>query len=60
MAQSVKRSILDFGPDHDLTVGEFKSQVRLCADRSEPSLDSPSLSLSLCTSPALVFSLSQK
>ena len=49
MAQPVKDSTLDFGLDHDLSVGEFKAHVRLCADGAEPAWDflSPSLSLPL-------------
>ena len=48
MAQSVKRLTLDFGSGHDLTVCEFKPQVKLCADSVE-SAHSLSLSLSLKT-----------
>ena len=36
MAQSVKRSTLDFSSGHDLVVREFKPHVRLCAYDAEP------------------------
>ena len=56
MAQSVKRLILDFSSDHDLTVHEIEPHVGLCAEGAEPAWDS--LSPSLAASPPLV--LSQK
>ena len=43
MAESVERLSLDFGSRHNLTVRESG----LCADSSEPSWDSLSLSLPL-------------
>ena len=36
MNQSVKRPALEFGSDHDLTVGEFEPQIRLRTDGAEP------------------------
>ena len=47
MAQWVKPRTLDFSSGHDLTVREFKPQVRLCADHLEPAWDSLFLSLPL-------------
>ena len=47
MAQSVKYLRLDFGSGHDLTVHEFKSHTRLCADSINSAEDSLFLSLSL-------------
>ena len=46
VAQLLKQPPLGFGLGHDLTVGEFEPQVRLCVDRVETTWDS--LSLSLC------------
>ena len=43
MAQSVKRLILAFSSDHDLTVRGIKPHVSLHADSSEPAGDSLSL-----------------
>ena len=56
MAQWVKRSTLDFGSGHDLTVPEFEPCIRLCTDSEVPVWDF--LSPSLCPSPALSLSLS--
>ena len=52
----MKHLTLDLGLGHDLTVSDFKSHVRLCADGTEPARDSASLSL--CPSPACALSLS--
>ena len=46
VAQSVKRLILVFGLDHDLTVCEFKPHVGLCADNAVPAWVSLPVSLS--------------
>ena len=46
-AESVRHPTLDLGSGHDLTIGEFKPQVRLCTDSAEPAWDSLSLPLSL-------------
>ena len=46
MVQPVKRPTLGVGSGHDLTVREFESLVRLCADSAEPAWDSLSVSLS--------------
>ena len=54
-AQGVKRLTLDFGSDHDLKVRGFEPHVRLHAAGVEPAWDS--VSLSLCSSPALSLSL---
>ena len=56
VAQSGKRLTLDLGSDHDLTVHEFKPQVKLCAHSMEPTWDS--LSPSLSDPPPLMLSLS--
>ena len=56
MAQSVERLTLGFCSGHDLTVCEIQPRVGLCTDSIGPAQDS--LSLSLCPSPTLAFSLS--
>ena len=56
VAQSVGHLTLDFSSGHNLTICEFKPQVRLCADSSEPTWDS--LSLSLSAPPLLMQALS--
>ena len=49
----------DFGSGHDLSVGEFKPCVGLCADSSEPGACFRFCdSLTLCPSPAHALSLS--
>ena len=51
----------DFSSGHDLTVHEFEPHIGLCADSSESgSCFRFCVSLSLCPSPALTLSLSQK
>ena len=55
MVQPVKRPTLGVGSGHDLTVREFESLVRLCADSAEPAWDS--LSSSLSAPPLLMLSL---
>ena len=50
----------DFSSGHNLTVCGFEPCVRLCADSSEPALDSVSPSLSTPALLALYLSLSQK
>ena len=53
--------VSNFSWDHDLTVLEFKSCIRLCTDSSEPgACFGFSVSCSLCPSPAHALSLSQK
>ena len=52
--QLVKHPTLDFSSGLDLTVREFKPQVRLCVDSVEPAWDS----LPPPTPPQLVLSLS--
>ena len=47
VAQSVKRTTLDFSSGHDLTVCEFKPHIGFCADGSESAWDFLS---SLCLS----------
>ena len=63
MVQPVKRPTLGVGSGHDLTVREFESLVRLCADSAEPAWDSLSPSVSapipLRRSLSLSLSLSQ-
>ena len=39
VAQLVEHPTLNFSSGHDLTVGEFKPHVRLCADRVESAWD---------------------
>ena len=56
VAQPVKRPTLGFHSCDDLTVRGFEARVGLCADSSEPTWDS--LSLSLCPSFPLSLSLS--
>ena len=46
MAQSVKRSTLDFGSWHDRMICEFEARFRLYANSAEPAWDSLSPSLS--------------
>ena len=64
VARSVKHPTLGFGSGHDLMVHEFDPHGGLHADTMEPAWNSLSLSLSLspslCSSPALSFSLSLK
>ena len=47
LAQYVQCLTLDFSSGHDLTVHGFELHIRLCADSSEPTWNSLSLSLSL-------------
>ena len=49
---------LDFSSGYDLLVHEFKPHIGLCANSVEPSLESLSLSLSLCLSPTCMLALS--
>ena len=53
---------LDFGSGHDLTVREFETHFRLCADSVKPAWDSrsPSLSAPLMLVLSLSLSLSLK
>ena len=52
VAQSVKRSTLDFGSGNDLLVPEFESRIGLQADTAEPARNSLSpVSLSLSSPP---------
>ena len=57
VAQLGKRLTLDFSSGHDLTVCEFESHIRLCADSVESAWVSLSLPLSL--PPTYAFSLSK-
>ena len=52
-----KHPTLGFGSGHDLMICEFRPQVRLCTDSTEPAWDS--LSLSLFPTPACSLSLSK-
>ena len=58
MAQSIKRSTLDFGCGHHVAVREIEPRVRLCVDSTEPAWDSFSPSPSV--PPLLALSLSLK
>ena len=60
MVQPVKRPTLGVGSGHDLTVREFESLVRLCADSAEPAWDSLSPSVSAPLQLASCLSLSPK
>ena len=55
VAQSDEHPTLDFGSGHDLTVHEFESCIRLCADNTEPAWGSLS---PLSAPPLLTLSLS--
>ena len=46
MAQLLRHLTLDFDSGHDLTIHEIQPHVGLCADSTEPALDSLSPSLS--------------
>ena len=51
--------VSDFGSGHDVTVHEFETHVRLCADSSEPgACFGFRVSLFLCPSPTCALSLS--
>ena len=54
MAELVKCPTLDFDSGHDLTVREFETGVRLCADSMEPAWDSLAPSLSAPPSLTLI------
>ena len=59
MARWVKRPTLDFCLGHDLTIGEFKPHMGVCAGSEESVWDSPSPCLSALLPLARVLSLSQ-
>ena len=58
MAQLLKYPALDLGSGHDLKVHAFKPRMGLYTDSAETAWDSPSLSPSLCPSPACSLSFS--